>query len=86
MVGGIACDIAPRQERCAIVRRQQSTLAAQQPELCCYVDNFDLLASLYDDLHFDADAKITVGQRMADALVAMPQWQQRQKHGHAAKL
>ncbi len=65
LIGGIAAPGANRD----IVRARQSALAAKDPSFR-YIDTLDLEPLLYDKLHFNRSAKLTLGRRMADAWLA----------------
>lgn len=65
LVGGIA---AAGQNR-DIVREQQSGLPAIDPTFR-YINTLDLQPQLYDQLHFNKQAKLEIGRRMADAWLA----------------
>ena len=71
VIGGIATRTANRVEKCDVVRASQAALAVAHPAEVAYVDNSDLVDALYDELHFDRGAKLSVGERLADALIAM---------------
>ncbi|MCA9105874.1 MAG: exo-alpha-sialidase [Planctomycetales bacterium] len=61
LVGGIAA----AGDRRDTVRREQAAAAASHPGIE-YVDHADLVGNLYDGLHFDRQAKVVVGQRLAE--------------------
>jgi len=65
VVGGIAAAGATRD----IVRAQQAAFAAADPT-AAHFSTVDLRDQLYDELHFDKTAKLTVGARFADACIA----------------
>jgi sialidase-1 len=60
IVGGIAS----AGTRPNVVRREQAAAAERNPSIE-YIDNLDLQGQLYDRLHFDRQAKLEVGQRIA---------------------
>ncbi|MBT4667843.1 MAG: hypothetical protein HOB63_15125, partial [Opitutae bacterium] len=60
IVGGIAS----AGTRPNVVRREQAAAADRNPSIE-YIDNSDLQRQLYDRLHFDRQAKLEVGQRLA---------------------
>ncbi len=66
VVGGIAAAGETRD----LVRSQQLALAKQQDSIG-YFDNQDLQNQLYDRLHFDRAAKLTVGQRFASEFIRL---------------
>jgi arylsulfatase A-like enzyme len=61
LVGGIAATGNRRD----VVRSGQGA-AAERNSAVEYVDNTDLQSQLYDGLHFNSAAKLTVGQRLAE--------------------
>lgn len=61
LVGGIA-DAGPNRD---IVRAWQSGLPMTDPAFRC-VETLDLRPQLYDQLHFNKNAKLELGRRMAD--------------------
>jgi sialidase-1 len=64
VIGGIAAAGATRDT----VRAQQAGLAAADPTIDAFA-TLDLQSQLYDGLHFDKAAKLTVGQRYAQAFL-----------------
>lgn len=62
VAGGIAAAGGNRNA----VRTKQASLAASNPTIS-YFENLDLQGSLYDNLHFDKAAKLTIGKRFARA-------------------
>ncbi len=62
VIGGIAAAGTNRD----IVRAQQAALAAGDATIS-YFDTTDLRGGLYDNLHYDKAAKLTVGKRYAEA-------------------
>lgn len=63
VVGGIAAEGARRD----LVREKQQE-AAKRHQSMAYFSNLDLVAHLYDGLHFDRLAKLDIGKRFAAAL------------------
>ena len=64
VIGGIAAAGGTRN----LVREKQQRLATAHPSVS-YVDNLDLQSKLYDKLHFDKEAKLIIGRRIADQLL-----------------
>lgn len=64
VIGGIAAAGATRDT----VRAQQAALGAADPAIDTF-STLDLQSQLYDSLHFDKAAKLTVGQRYARAFL-----------------
>jgi hypothetical protein len=62
VVGGIAAAGGNRNK----VREKQADLA-KRDAMISYFENLDLQGNLYDNLHFDKPAKLTIGKRFADA-------------------
>lgn len=62
IIGGIGAAGSRRD----IVRQQQKSLAAKHPDIS-YFSNLDLAKHLYDRLHFDKTAKLTIGERFAES-------------------
>ncbi len=66
IVGGIAAAGGQRD----VVRRGQAAAAGRHPAIE-YIDNLDLQPKLYDRLHFDKEAKLELGRRMAERWLAI---------------
>ena len=62
VIGGIAAAGGNRDT----VRAKQASLAASDARMS-YFENLDLQGQLYDNLHFDKAAKLTIGKRYAQA-------------------
>ena len=69
VVGGIAA-VGERRDT---VRLKQATLCARRSVDCRYVDNQDLEPAMraHDSLHYGRQGKLTLGRRMADALIEL---------------
>ncbi len=65
VVGGIAADGSAKD----VVRQGQRALATENADFE-YFSNLDLRGQLYDSLHFDKVAKLTVGERFARTFLA----------------
>jgi hypothetical protein len=69
VVGGIAAS----GERRDTVRSEQAALCARRSADSRYVDNRDLEPAMraHDSLHYGRQGKLTLGRRMADALIEL---------------